>query len=117
MKDTIYRQEAIDEFWKLDIEMRPSAIDAITGILEQLPSAQPESKWIPCSERLPEVDVFVLVTLQHFNGEIDVIIAKVIKGYFSNVFEWESDDGEWTWDIGCGFAWMPLPEPYKGEQK
>lgn len=41
-KDTIYRQEAIDEFWKLDIEMRPSAIDAITGILEQLPSAHPE---------------------------------------------------------------------------
>ena len=41
-KDTIYRQDVIDAFWKLDIELKPSAIDAITGMLKELPSAQPE---------------------------------------------------------------------------
>lgn len=41
-KDTIYRQAAIDAFWKLDIELKPSAIDAITDMLKKLPSAQPD---------------------------------------------------------------------------
>ena len=89
----------------------------ILAKLKTLPAAQPEPQWIPCSERLPEIDVFVLVTLQHFNGEIDVVIAKVVEGYFSKGLEWESDDGEWTWDIEHGFAWMPLPEPYKVERR
>ena len=40
--DTISRQAAIDAFWELDVELRPSAIDAITGMLKELPSAQPE---------------------------------------------------------------------------
>ena len=38
--DLISRQAAIDAFWKLDIELRPSAIDAITDMLKTLPSAQ-----------------------------------------------------------------------------
>ena len=42
MSDLISRQAAIDAFWELDIELRPSAIDAITGMLQELPSAQPE---------------------------------------------------------------------------
>ena len=42
MSDLISRQAAIDGFWQLDIEIRPSAIDAITKMLTNLPSAQPE---------------------------------------------------------------------------
>jgi len=42
MSDLISRQAAIDAFWKLDTELRPSAIDAITGMLKELPSAQQE---------------------------------------------------------------------------
>lgn len=42
MNDPIERQAAIDGFWKLDIEIRPSAIDAITKMLMNLPSAPPE---------------------------------------------------------------------------
>lgn len=43
--DTIYRQQALDEFWKLEIEIRPSVIDAVINMLKTLPSAQPET---PC---------------------------------------------------------------------
>ena len=43
-KDTIYRQDAIDAFWKLEAELRPSAIDAVLDMLKNLPSAQPERK-------------------------------------------------------------------------
>ena len=41
MRDLIDRQQAIDEFWKLEIEARPSWIDAVMNMLNSLPSAQP----------------------------------------------------------------------------
>ena len=44
MSDLINRQDVIEAFWKLDIELRPSAIDAITDMLKTLPSAEPERK-------------------------------------------------------------------------
>ena len=40
--DLINRQDAIEAFWKLDIELRPSAIDVITDMLKTIPSAEPE---------------------------------------------------------------------------
>lgn len=42
MSDLISRQDAIDVFWKLNVEIRPSAINAILDMLNTLPSAQPE---------------------------------------------------------------------------
>ena len=47
--DLISRQAALDAFWKLDIEIRPSAIDAITIMLNDIPSVTPQQKvgrWI-----------------------------------------------------------------------
>lgn len=41
--DLISRDAAIDAAWKIDVEMRPSAIDAIIKMLKDLPSAQPDS--------------------------------------------------------------------------
>ena len=40
--DAISRQAAIEAFWKLEAELRPSAIDAVLNMLKNLPSAQPE---------------------------------------------------------------------------
>lgn len=103
MNDLISRQAAIDSFWKLDIEMRPSAIDAITGILEQLPSAQ---HWTPCSERLPEEKGRYLITTKRFGDfvvdwNIFMIGTKIIQeGWLYN---------------GDVIAWMPMPEPYRGD--
>ena len=48
MNDLIERQAAIDAFWKLEAELRPSAIDAVLDMLKYLPSAQPEI--IRCTE-------------------------------------------------------------------
>ena len=87
--------------------------------LEILPSAQPEQRWIPCSERLPENDNEVLITV--WDAEDDYV--EVYKGFYQG-HEW------WTqWCHGCSkikdepcgenivIAWMSLPEPYRGGEE
>ena len=61
------------------------------------------SKWIPCSERLPEVDGMYTTTL---SGEL-VGTDKPFVG--QSYFE----DGYWEEDGDCVIAWMPLPDPYR----
>lgn len=111
--DCISRQAAVDA---LATHMRDMAVmdsyeadDSVAGwrplaenVLKSVPSAQPEQQWIPCSERLPEKKQTVLVT-----------VADEVQSY--------TTDDDWT---GTGFwaygknvsAWMPYPEPWKGEQ-
>lgn len=55
-------------------------------------SAQPEQRWIPCSERLPKAFEYCLWTTTD---------GKVVYHYC---------DGQFSKYI----AWMPLPEPYMG---
>lgn len=99
---------------------------AMSRINEQ-PTVQPEPKWIPCSERLPEKYGWYMCTLKDY---------RVNTYYWNNKGEW-IDNGKkhffelynissrytgeditaeqegsvyWTdWVI----AWMPLPEPWK----
>lgn len=87
---------------------------AAERVLTDLPSAQPEQRWIPCSKRLPEAGVRYQVTFE--SGEVGYadFRNKIFLSDGSakeNVWETEryyEDDGE-------VIAWMPLPEPYKGE--
>lgn len=60
-----------------------------------------EREWIPVSERLPEKDDLVLVTVWN-----DVVIA-----WRNRYGGWES--AEDMYEKGDVIAWMPLPEPYK----
>ena len=79
---------------------------------------QPEQRWIPVTERLPENDNEVLITV--WDAEDDYV--EVYKGFYQG-HEW------WTqWCHGCSkikdepcgenivIAWMPLPEPYREER-
>lgn len=106
MNDLISRQAAIDATW-----FEPSYTDPLNVLtevrdrLKALPSAQPEHRWIPCSERLPEVRQWVLCQCRA--GIMDVLRLTV--------------DGSWNKDYpnaeymgGFVIAWMPLPEPYEG---
>lgn len=46
-EDCISRQAVLDSFWKLDIELRPCAIDTIVNMINNLPSVtQKTGKWI-----------------------------------------------------------------------
>jgi len=92
---------------ELDDEELSRAIEAVKNAELELISARQEQQWIPVSERLPETDGYYLVTIKTFgwNGEQyeDVDIAR-----------YERKNG-WLKADKC-IAWMPLIEPYKGEE-
>lgn len=116
--DTISRQDAVDAlykmlhdcFWADDEEL-----DAVITTLNELPSAQ---RWVSVSERLPKAE----------HGEGEDLLCQLenmrrIVLYF--------DGGNWCYPsgepyIGVNYengwsnkvvAWMPLPEPWKGEDE
>ena len=102
----------IGEFWELNR-------NEIWKVIDEQPTVEAEPRWIPCSERLPESDNEVLITV--WDAEDDYV--EVYKGFYQG-HEW------WTqWCHGCSkikgepcgenivIAWMPLPEPYRGGEK
>lgn len=94
--DCISREQA-KAFIRDKFKDLPSRVE-INTILNELPSVTlQESKWIPCSERLPKRNGYYLVT-----GRQGAVNKRLYQ------------DGHWygNWAI---LAWMPLPEPYVTE--
>lgn len=84
------------------------ACDRIDSVLRGLPSAQ---RWIPCSERLPEELLPVLVAVR----EKDRKAAWATEKSWHYVTAISAlDGGVWDYYGDQVAAWMPLPEPYKG---
>lgn len=70
-----------------------------------------EHRWIPVTERLPKHGQIVLITNDKGN---------VRSGRFRGVEFWKDDvDAYWIFKgntVEHVVAWMPLPDPYKGEK-
>ena len=104
MDDYISRQAAIDAVREYivprdkcamrDISFNDGVETAISA-LSVLPSAP--RRWIPVSERLPEMGEAVLDDSLNLNW-----------------LSFQSDGKEWVFQRGVK-AWMPLPEPYREE--
>ena len=100
-----------------------SAINTIRGNLRNAPTVEPESHWIPCSERMPEeIDAGILKKLGTEKRSEYVLTTVEVKGERMTVTAC-TYDGAWDWNMKYAFpdfkviAWMPLPEPYKEENK
>ena len=76
------------------------------AMANEIPPAQPEQRWIPASERIPELGQLVLVT-SAIDGDIHLCTQCATDGQMFIM------DG--TRYHVLGKAWMPLPEPYKGD--
>ena len=94
--------------------------------IEEMINRQPQivtdtnvgSKWIPCSERLPPIDMSYpnakdyLVYYEH--GYYDVASYSNIDRFWHE----HTTEPHWICEQYCKVvAWMPLPEPYKEDMR
>ena len=87
-------------------------IESYISDMKELPSAHPEQQWIPCSERLPHGSWSDLVNVSIHDDSGDTPFDYTSCG-------WVTTEGEY-WIVANEInthvvAWMPLPEPWKGE--
>lgn len=113
---TISRQKLIEElerikhdFWYEDC-LRPDhdchreddcTTCAVERMREFIESQPPADQWIPCSRELPKQNQHIIGTFENDEGTQFVCD----ETYFPQLLTE-------PWKL---IAWMPLPEPYKGE--
>ena len=118
MSDLISRQAAIDAICKEGTRLERNGTVAMCEIkqwcidlLERLPSVQPEQRWIPCSERLPEESGRYLVSVLDGVGR-----RTTVAPYQPRYKAWTMTGRMAYWKV---IAWMPLPAQYipEGDDK
>ena len=137
MSNLIDRQAAIDEINKRQRKLvycfgfendMVKIMDIAKSIVIATPSVQPERKmgeWIPCSERLPEEYGEYLITWE--TSKAPTRFIGFAEGEETGVWDDQHDRFVFSWlpedyiieryPDWRVIAWMPLPEPYKGEQE
>lgn len=80
-------------------------IDEKELIKEKIDDAEKVGEWIPVGERLPDVDIEVLVTCK----------ARTTKYLYIDIDYRSKKNGKWAYFGEDVIAWMPLPELYKEE--
>lgn len=112
-----------DAVLKSNLRGRADGIrDALIEIIDA-PTVE-QNRWIPCSERLPEIgeDVLVTVRLSNMNmwltGNSDNCVVYVC--YLSTDADglcWISNDYKMVFKKNEVLAWMPLPNPYEEDKQ
>ena len=103
-------QQAIDRLvGHLEWGWSEETVEAIDMGIHALKATQ----WIPCSERLPEEEEYILLSFANYTG-LDI-------GRYENDGEndnfYPGDEEETYAHYGLIVnAWIPLPEPYREEE-
>lgn len=120
MSDLIDRKKALDEISKIDTSIIPSGwvkgyvdetIKETQRIIRTIPSAEPEMKWIPVTEAMPINDVDVIVSVLDDSGDTPYRFTSV--GWCTPNGQYWVVDNEMCYGV---IAWMPLPEPWRGDR-
>ena len=77
--------------------------------IEHAPTIEPEPRWIPCSERLPEESGRYLISVLDGVGR-----RTTVAPYQPRYKAWTMTGRMAYWKV---IAWLLLPEPYRGEEK
>jgi hypothetical protein len=77
-----------------------------------------QMRWIPCDERLPGDYQDVLVWFEYYRyGSYNRMYSTYGIGTYSKQYDSWMVNHESGWKDLRVIAWMPLPQPYKGEQE
>lgn len=96
----------LDVWWgTLDPRSDSTICDVIEAVKEKIDDAEKIGEWIPAGERLPDVDIEVLVSCK----------ARTTKYLYIDVDYRSKKNGKWAYFGEDVIAWMPLPELYKEE--
>jgi hypothetical protein len=110
------RAEAIDILKNTIVRFgRTNGKVAYAKALEKAIKALEEPQWIPCSERLPNTNGIYIVTRSISDGFEYQNITDAC--YFDGSNTWHDDtrinhERKYLADV---LAWMPLPEPWRGD--
>lgn len=108
-EDCVSRKAVLNTlFYKSDNNCEVVLNKELQDRVKALPSVTPTQKWIPCSDRLPEEKVEVLVTTEW--GSITIAERYSANDYFINDGAANANEDEIT-------AWMPLPKTYEEESE
>ena len=73
--------------------------------IEELPSAQPEQQWIPCSEPPKESETYIVTAYDGTDKRVTFV------KYQKTLKRWDLTGARAYWRI---LAYKPLPEPWRG---
>lgn len=103
--------ERIEDLSKSPVFLRKNGRIDVLGIKNYILAIPSADKWIPCSERLPSENDYI--------GDLVIWCTdRSIVGvgwYYESTESWATIDDTFSPILGEVVAWMPLPEPYKGE--
>ena len=91
------------------VKGKVTCLDEVIESVNQL-AEEYNNGWIPCSERLPDIDESVLIC---FSNDMESVIAfrtRMIESNYEDVWINSSTAHRITSNI---LAWQPLPAPYK----
>lgn len=90
--------------WYVEEGPETGFIGTVKMMVDEMLTIVAEPDWISCSEDLPKTDEVMLVTTQPKKGA-----PNVNRAYYMN--------GSWhgSGSMSNVTAWMPMPEPYRGE--
>lgn len=105
-EDAVSRQEVAEVLLKYAHSTEGKAFaEFLVSQMNDLPPVTPQpTRWIPISERLPELGRRVLCQCR---ANIYEILKLTVDGWYY--------DQDHCYMESFVIAWMPLPEPYKGE--
>lgn len=101
--------------WKMNriVRVDKNTMEYQTKKPTDFPTIEPEPKWIPCTERLPENKSYVLTTIKVPGRKR----PHARSGWYEDGLFMNDNGDVWKlMDIEVK-AWMPLPSPYCEEGK
>lgn len=90
----------------IKLKTKSQAFVDIKNSLEKL-----KNPWIPVSEKLPDVDEYIIVSFENFS--VPMIGRYTVDDDDNGTFRIGDEDESFVKNDLYVIAWMPLPEPYK----